>query len=129
MLLASCSASKSREGNDPNVITKEEITETNAVNLNELIAKRVPGISITQTPDGRIVTRLRGRSTFTGDDAPLYVVDGFPTEPNSDGSLPGIFVTEIESIEVLKSPTETAQWGMRGAHGVILVKTREGLGN
>ena len=129
-LVSACSSTK--EGgkkNDTNVISEEEIYETNAVSLNELIAKRVPGITITQTGDGRILTRIRGRSSFTGDDSPLYVVDGFPTDPMSDGSLPGVLITEIKSIEVLKSPAETARWGMRGAHGVILVTTKEGRGN
>ena len=114
---------------DPNEITKEEIYETNAISITELIVKKVPGITISQTGDGRVVTRIRGRSSFTGDDMPLYVVDGLPTEPSHDGSLPGILITEIESIRVLKGPAETARWGMRGAHGVIEVKTKTGRGD
>ena len=127
--IAACSSSKGVEKNKTNVITEDEIYETNAVSLNELIAKRVPGITISETSDGRIVTRIRGRNSFSGEDAPLYVVDGFPTDPMSDGSLPGVLITEIKSIEVLKSPAQTARWGMRGANGVILVTTKSGAGN
>lgn len=127
--LAACSSSKGVEADDPDVITEDEIHETNAVSLNELIARRSPGVSIEETADGRINAVIRGRNTFTGNESPLYVVDGIPVDPMSDGSLPGVVLSEIEKIEVLKSPAETARWGMRGANGVIMVTTKKGNSN
>ena len=81
---------------------------------------------MTQTPDGRIKVRMRGNSSFTGEDQPLFVVDDMPVEPDRDGSLPGVLVSEIEWIKVLKDPVDTARYGMRGANGVIVVKTKVG---
>ena len=130
LFITACSSSKGvEEVDDPNVITEDEIHETNAVSLNELIARRAPGVSIEETPDGRINVVIRGRNTFTGDETPLYVVDGIPVDPMADGSLPGVVISEIEKIEVLKSPAETARWGMRGANGVIMVTTKTGNSN
>ena len=132
ILLLGCSAPReagSENNDDRNVITGEEAIESNAIDISDLIAKKVPGITITETGDGRIITRIRGRNSFHGPDIPLYVVDGLPTEPGRDGSLPGVFITEIEWIKVLKGPAETARWGMRGANGVIEVKTKSGPTN
>ena len=129
LVLTACSSSKGVEKDETNVITEDEIHETNAVSLNELISRRVPGVQIQQTGDGRIVAVIRGRNSFHGNDAPLYVVDGIPVDPMADGSLPGVLISEIKEIEVLKSPAETARWGMRGANGVIMVTTKKGNGN
>jgi TonB-dependent SusC/RagA subfamily outer membrane receptor len=57
----------------------------------------------------------------------LYVVDGVPIQPGPGGSLVGIDPYDIESIEVLKDPADTALYGMRGANGVIVVKTKRAL--
>lgn len=132
LALAGCSGSgeaTNRDSNDANTITGDEISQETTTNIGELIQGRIPGVMISQTVDGRIVARMRGRSSFNGNDSPLFVLDGMPVEPNRDGSLPGVFVREIESIKVLKGPTETARYGMRGANGVIVVTTKIGKGN
>ena len=127
-LLSGCAASKksgTSDVDDPNTITSDEIHETDNLDINELISRRVPGITITQGPGGQIVALIRGKKTFTGDDRPLYVVDGIPVEPNRDGSLPGVILSEIEEIKVYKDSAQTARWGMRGANGVIAVTTKK----
>src|SRR5439155_21778993 len=55
---------------------------------------------------------------------PLYVLDGVAIEPGPNGYLTGVNPNDIDSIEVLKEPAETALYGVRGANGVIIVKTK-----
>ncbi|MBO6576940.1 MAG: TonB-dependent receptor plug domain-containing protein [Rhodothermales bacterium] len=123
-LLLGCGGSN--EVRAPGEVTAEDTGRSQAVRVQDLLVSRVPGIRVSQTADGRLQVRLRGNTSFRGDDLPLYVVDGVPVTPNNDGTLPGIVVTEIESIQVLKDPTDTVQWGMRGANGVIVVTTKTG---
>ncbi|MDO9634336.1 MAG: SusC/RagA family TonB-linked outer membrane protein [Paludibacter sp.] len=62
---------------------------------------------------------LRGKTT-TGDNTPLILVDGI------DANIHLLDPNEIESIEVLKDAAELAMYGLRGANGVILIKTKKG---
>jgi TonB-dependent SusC/RagA subfamily outer membrane receptor len=84
----------------------------------------VSGVTVTRTPDGGISVRIRGQSTINGNTEPLYVIDGLPIQPGPGGSLVGINPHDIASIEVLKDAANTAFYGVRGANGVILIKTK-----
>ena len=126
---AGCSGSDTtRERTEANTVTGEEARRTPTVRLADLIVQRVPGISLSETGDGRIKVRIRGITSFTSENQPLFVVDDIPVDPNPDGSLPGVTVHEIESIKVYKDPADTSRWGMRGSNGVIVVKTKMGGG-
>jgi TonB-linked SusC/RagA family outer membrane protein len=88
----------------------------------EAIQGRVAGINIASTegsPDADLVVRVRGGGSITGDNSPLYIVDGFPVASISD-----IAPQDIESIDVLKDASSAAIYGSRGANGVILVTTK-----
>jgi len=113
---------------EPNAISGEDAARTPTVRLADLIVQRVPGITLTQSGGGRIKVRVRGITSFTANNQPLFVVDDMPVDPEPDGSLPGVVLTEIESIKVYKDPADTSRWGMRGANGVIVVKTKMGGG-
>src|SRR5438046_4846532 len=54
-----------------------------------------------------------------------YVLDGVVIDPGPKGYLTGVNPNDIESIEVLKEPAETALYGLRGANGVIIIKRSE----
>ncbi len=129
LLLIGCGGSGSARDGAPNVVTAEDISRETptATRLADLIEGRIPGVSISQAAGGRVVIRMRGVSTFSGADQPLVVVDDVPVALNADGSIPGVAVSEIVSIKVLKDLTETSRYGMRGAFGVIVVTTRRGL--
>ncbi|HEV7836867.1 MAG TPA: TonB-dependent receptor plug domain-containing protein, partial [Gemmatimonadaceae bacterium] len=88
------------------------------------LASRVPGIIVDRTSDGGIAIRLRGATTILGSNAPLYIVDGIPIEAGPNGSLTGINPMDIASIEVLKDAAATSMYGVRGANGVIVIKTK-----
>lgn len=63
---------------------------------------------------------IRGKHSFTGSSSPLVLVDGFEREYNT------LSVDEVESVSVLKDAASTALYGMDGANGVLLVKTKRG---
>lgn len=88
----------------------------------QAIQGRVSGVNISSTegsPDAEVTIRVRGGGSLTGDNTPLYVVDGFPV-----ASINDIAPADIESIDILKDASSTAIYGSRGANGVILVTTK-----
>jgi len=107
------------------VVTDKTIQNSGNDPVEKILANRVPGVHITRTADGGIAVRIRGASTFSGEDAPLYVIDGVPIQPGPGGSLVGISPYDIASIEVLKDIAATAAYGSRGANGVIVIKTKK----
>lgn len=93
-------------------------------NVTEALAGKLSGVQISSTegsPDADIKIRVRGGSSITQDNSPLYIVDGFPVTSISD-----IPASEIASIDVLKDASSTAIYGSRGANGVIIVTTKSG---
>ena len=69
--------------------------------------------------------RVRGTTSLTGGNDPLVLIDGVISDLSTLGTLyPG----DIESFTVLKDASETAQYGSRGASGVIQVSTQKGRG-
>jgi TonB-dependent starch-binding outer membrane protein SusC len=93
-------------------------------NIEQALSGKLAGVQITTTegsPDAEVRIRVRGGGSITGDNSPLYIVDGFPVESISD-----ISPADIESIDVLKDASSTAIYGSRGANGVIIITTRRG---
>ena len=69
--------------------------------------------------------RVRGTTSLTGGNDPLVIIDGVMSDLSTLGSLyPG----DIDSFTILKDASETAQYGSRGASGVIKVSTRRSRG-
>ena len=102
----------------------EALTAIPVATATEALTGKMAGVQITTTegsPDAEMKIRVRGGGSITGDNTPLFIVDGFPVESISD-----IPASEIEDITVLKDASSTAIYGSRGANGVILVTTRSG---
>lgn len=94
------------------------------MNTAELIKGRAAGVHVRQTsmePGGLITIRVRGASSISSSNNPLYVVDGLQTEGGLD-----LNPNDIESIEILKDAAATAIYGARGANGVVIVTTKKG---
>jgi TonB-linked SusC/RagA family outer membrane protein len=105
-------------------VSAETIAAAPVSSALEAIAGRVSGVNITTTegsPDAEMVVRVRGGGSITQNNAPLYIVDGFPVASISD-----IAPQDIESIDILKDASSTAIYGSRGANGVVLVTTKGG---
>jgi TonB-dependent SusC/RagA subfamily outer membrane receptor len=104
-------------------VTAEDIERSPGQPIEEILKDKVAGVTVTQTQNGLSV-RIRGVSSFYGNNEPLYVLDDVPITPGPGGVLHGIGPYDIESIRVLKDPADTALYGMRGANGVILIRTK-----
>jgi TonB-dependent SusC/RagA subfamily outer membrane receptor len=106
-------------------ITADDIDHAPGLSLEELLVARVPGLSLTRAPDGHLVIHIRGTSTLIGDEEPLFVLNGLPLETAVGGNLWSINPRDIEDIKVLRDAASTAMYGIRGANGVILIKTKQ----
>jgi TonB-dependent SusC/RagA subfamily outer membrane receptor len=104
-------------------VTAEDIERSPGQSIEEILKDKVAGVTVTQTQGG-IAVRIRGVSSFYGNNEPLYVLDDVPYTPGPGGVLSGIGPYDIESIRVLKDPADTALYGMRGGNGVIVIKTK-----
>ena len=67
--------------------------------------------------------RVRGTTSLTGKNDPLVIIDGVTADL---ATLSTIYPADIESFTILKDASETAQYGSRGAAGVIEVATKRG---
>lgn len=124
---ACASASKTSPDQRPQSgtsVTAEDIDRNPTAAVEDLLSGRIPGVWVTRAPDGGIAIRIRGATSVNGSAEPLYVVDGVPIEPGPGGSLTGIAPNDIASIEVVKDAIGTAMYGIRGANGVIVIKTK-----
>jgi TonB-dependent SusC/RagA subfamily outer membrane receptor len=126
-LVVGCASSRPARREPPSntTVTAEDIRNNPTQPVEKVLQAKVPGVWITRTADGSIAVQLRGQSSIYGERQPLYVVDGVPIQPGPNGALTGINPYDIESIEVLKDAADTAMYGMRGANGVIVVKTKK----
>lgn len=91
----------------------------------EALNGRLAGVTATTSegsPDADVRIRVRGGMSITGDNSPLYIVDGVQVE----NALNTISPQDIQSIDVLKDAAATAIYGARGANGVIVITTKSG---
>ncbi len=122
----------------------EKLTQASNSNLATAIQGKVSGVEVTPSsgmPGASAKITIRGARSFTGDNTPLYIVDGMPISSTSDVST-GNSVTgsdyasrgldidpnDIESINVLKGQAASALYGMRASNGVIIITTKKGKG-
>jgi len=95
-----------------------------ATNAIDAIRGRVAGLTVENNSDNALsAVRLRGTVSLTGGNDPLIIVDGVLGDLSL---LQSIYPTDIESFTILKDASQTAQYGSRGAAGVIMVNTIRG---
>jgi len=123
-IIAACAHGGTAPPPSPSTVTSEELERPSAVSLEQLLAGRVSGVIVTSAPGGGITVRIGGPSSFSLSQEPLYVVDGVPIEVGSSGTLSWLNPQDVASIEVLKYGGDTAIYGVRGANGVIVIKTK-----
>jgi TonB-dependent starch-binding outer membrane protein SusC len=127
-------------------VSEKDLRVAVTTNIDQALQGRVAGVQITQNsgqPGGAASIRVRGASSITGSNEPLYVIDGIPFDgvgvstagfswaggangQNRVNPLSTINPNDIVSIEVLKDASSTAIYGSRAANGVILITTRRG---
>lgn len=117
-------------------IGARELSNQPVTNFENAIQGRAAGVFVEQQ-NGKlgqaIKVRIRGASSVTAGNEPLYVIDGIPvvvTDLSSNGSstnpLSDISTNDIESIEILKDASSAAIYGSRGSNGVVLITTKRG---
>ena len=106
------------------VVDTEEMAKAPASNVGQMLQGRAAGVTVTSTgaPGQASSIKIRGLNSFSGQDSPLYVVDGMLV--NSLGA--DFNPSDVESIQVLKDAAATALYGSRGMNGVIVVTTKKG---
>ncbi len=125
-------------------VNAEEANVGVITNANQLLQGRVAGVQITTNngePGGGTQVRVRGGTSISASNDPLYVVDGVPLQNESTvagartpgvnsalnrNPLNSINPNDIESMTVLKDAAATAIYGSRGANGVVLIQTKRG---
>lgn len=118
-------------------LKSKDIAEAKEPNLVNALAGKIAGVRITNSQgdmgSSRIV--IRGETSISGNNQPLFVVNGIPVDNsqlNSGGArdyanaIADINPDDIETISVLKGPNAAALYGSRAAAGVILIKTKTG---
>jgi TonB-linked SusC/RagA family outer membrane protein len=106
-------------------ITGKDIDQFPVSTAAQALAGKLAGVSVTTTegsPGAEIVIKVRGGSSLTGDNSPLYIVDGIQVE----NALSILSPNEIQSIDVLKDVASTSIYGSRGANGVVIITTKSG---
>ena len=125
-------------GYSQTTVKSADINASAPVSLFGGLQGKVAGVNISNTsgaPGGSTKVILRGYSSITGSNQPLYVVDGVPLDNSTTGSdnsydfgnnANDIDPNNIESISLLNGSASTALYGSRGSNGVILITTKKG---
>ena len=129
-------------------VKSDELTQGANTSLSGALQGKVSGIDIASSsgmPGASSKIMIRGARSFTGDNSPLYVIDGMPiastadvnTDTMNNGSVSGadyanravdLDPNDIESITILKGQAASALYGMRASNGVIVITTKSGKG-
>ncbi|MEX2514421.1 MAG: TonB-dependent receptor [Cyclobacteriaceae bacterium] len=114
-------------------VSSEALQERPSASLNQSLSGRIQGVNVSVNsgrPGGRANIRIRGNTSVSIANDPLYVIDGVIIHAAglANGSTPIDYINpnDIASVEVLKDASATAIYGARGANGVILVTTKRG---
>jgi TonB-linked SusC/RagA family outer membrane protein len=128
-------------GNSIANVNAREIVEKSAVsNMADLMTARAPGVMVipgTQTGAG-VRVRIRGTSSLSLSNNPIYYVDGVRVEGTTGSSSISVGGTtpsrindlnpeEIESLEIVRGPSASSLYGTDAANGVIVITTKRGI--
>jgi len=129
-------------GYDAQEVKSDHLSQAAASNIMGALQGKISGVDITPSsgmPGASVKMTIRGVRSFTGDNTPLYVVDGLPISSTFDMDT-GHSVTysdftnraldidpnDIESVNILKGQAAAALYGMRATNGVVMITTKKG---
>lgn len=123
-------------------VSGEQVTQVAQENILNALSGRVAGVAINQTSGvgSSISMVIRGATSLTSDNQPLFVIDGVPVanslnnlrsmgdrnEVDYGNAISDINPADIASISVLKGPSAAALYGSRAGNGVVLITTKSG---
>ncbi|WP_194766862.1 SusC/RagA family TonB-linked outer membrane protein [Tamlana sp. I1] len=139
-------------------VQAKDIEDLKQINVDQMLQGKASGVSVTNNsgaPGGAASIRIRGTTSITGTNEPLYIIDGVPISGDATGRstsgqplagkdgfsssggsgnnavspLSMVNPNDVESIDILKDASATAIYGSRGANGVIIITTKSGKKN
>ena len=129
---------KSQLGTAQQTVSADELTQTHSQSVINQLGGKVSGVQVTGsgTQGGSQKITIRGASSITGNNNPLFVIDGIPVSNDGRGSSPNggydygsavndLNPDDIESMTVLKGPNAAALYGSRATNGAIIITTKK----
>ncbi len=120
-------------------ISAKNFKDLSVSGIDQALQGQAPGVQVTQssgTPGGGIVVRIRGATSISASNRPLFIVDGIAVETGtlsgrdfggqSDNALALINPNDIESVQILKDASAKAIYGSRASNGVVIITTKRG---
>ena len=124
IVVAFGTATKESFTGSASVVKSDDISKVQATDVTRALEGVVAGVQMT-TSSGSLNSspsiRIRGTSSISAGNAPLYIVDGVPY----NGDMNNLNTADIESMTVLKDAASNALYGARGANGVIMITTKK----
>jgi TonB-linked SusC/RagA family outer membrane protein len=105
-------------------VKMEDVEKKSMANVSQELEGKAAGVRVIQSsgkPGGDFTIQVRGATSITAGNEPLYVVDGIPTS-----SISQINPADVESMQILKDAASCAIYGARAANGVVLINTKRG---
>ena len=103
-------------------VKSDDLAMAPVANAVEAMQGRVAGLDITRNDgraSGEVSILLRGNRSLSGNNAPIYIIDGM------QGDISNLNPNDIASVDILKDASSTAIYGSAGANGVIIVTTKQ----
>jgi TonB-dependent starch-binding outer membrane protein SusC len=120
-------------------ISADKLKSLSVNGLDQALQGQAPGVQVTQssgTPGGGVSVRIRGSTSISAGNTPLYIIDGIPVETGAlgarnfggqnDNALSLINTNDIETYTVLSDASAKALYGSRASNGVIVITTKRG---
>jgi TonB-linked SusC/RagA family outer membrane protein len=121
------------------VINSDRLKDIPAFAIDGFMQGQASGVQVSQnsgTPGGEMSVRIRGITSISGSNQPLYVIDGIPVitgdyaqvgyEGQGINSLSDLNPNDIESISILKDAAAASIYGARASNGVVIITTKRG---
>ncbi|HEU5165912.1 MAG TPA: SusC/RagA family TonB-linked outer membrane protein [Chitinophagaceae bacterium] len=107
-------------------VSQDKLNYVPNASFDQILQGKAPGLLVTAgsgQPGASARVQIRGASSITGGNAPLFILDGMPIE---NGVFQSLNPNDFESVDVLRDAVSTAQYGNRGSNGVIVITTKKG---
>jgi len=107
-------------------VSPQKVRDQPFGSFDQALQGQAPGVSVTANsgqPGSNAVVRIRGNGSISGGNVPLYIMDGIEI---SAADFATVNQGDFDRVELLKDAVATAQYGSRGANGVIVITTRRG---
>lgn len=125
LLAVACSSSNVASSDPGKEVDNDEVKTENLQNLTLAdYLRRIPGLQVKGSGQNVSVT-VRGNTSVSADNSPLYVIDRNIVGTDYSQVAAMIDPNDIASVNVLKDAASTSSYGLRGANGVVVIKTKK----